>query len=40
MELYPIKEAQGNKSNNSGGDGGIVFNVIMPGKDQENDSDK
>ena len=40
MELYPIKEAQGNKSNNSGGDGGIVFNVIMPGKEQENDSNE
>lgn len=31
MDLYPVKEAQVNKINIDGaGDGGIVFNVIMP----------
>lgn len=37
MEMYPIKEAQINKLNIEGsGEGGIVFNVIVPEQPKDN----
>lgn len=37
MEMYPVKVAQENKIElNGGGDGGIVFNVIVPKSNDKN----
>ena len=40
MEMHPIKEAQVNKLNIEGsGEGGVVFNVIVPEPKKEEDKD-
>lgn len=40
MEIHPIKEAQVNKLNIEGaGEGGVVFNVIVPSPKQDKDVD-
>lgn len=40
MEMHPIKEAQVNKLNIEGsGDGGVIFNVIVPEPKKEEDKD-
>lgn len=39
MEMYPVKEAQVNKLNIEGnGEGGIIFNVIVPEQPKEDNS--
>lgn len=37
MEIYPIKHAQESRLRIEGGEGGVVFNVIVPQNIQQND---